>query len=83
MTGAGFTAAERTGPAQSKVVTKFDPTAEATLFIPRLKGGADDVQPLRSVAEMVSCSTAGRWSLTTRIFGAKSESRSSAPMAFA
>jgi hypothetical protein len=39
LTGAGFTAAERTGPGQSKVVTKFDPAAEETLFIPRLKGG--------------------------------------------
>jgi hypothetical protein len=37
--GAGFTAAERTGPGQSKVVWRFDPTAEETLFIPRLKGG--------------------------------------------
>jgi hypothetical protein len=32
-------AAERTGPGQSKVVGKFDPAAEETLFIPRLKGG--------------------------------------------
>ena len=39
LTGAGFTAAERTGPGKSKVVTKFDPAAEETLFIPRLKGG--------------------------------------------
>ena len=39
LTGSGFTAAERTGPAQTKVVAKFDPTAEETLFIPRLKGG--------------------------------------------
>ena len=37
--GAGFTAAERTGPGQSKVVAKFDPAADETLFIPRLKGG--------------------------------------------
>jgi hypothetical protein len=36
---AGFTAAERTGPGQSKVVGKFDPAAEETLFIPRLRGG--------------------------------------------
>jgi hypothetical protein len=27
------------GPGQSKVVGKFDPAAEETLFIPRLKGG--------------------------------------------
>jgi hypothetical protein len=39
LTGAGFTAAERTGPGQSKVVTKFDPVAEETLLIPRLMGG--------------------------------------------
>jgi hypothetical protein len=39
LTGAGFTAAERTGRGQSKVVGKFDPAAEETLFIPRLKGG--------------------------------------------
>ena len=39
LTGAGFTAAERTGPGQSKVVGRFDPASEETLFIPRLKGG--------------------------------------------
>jgi hypothetical protein len=39
LTGAGFIAAERTGPGRSKVVGKFDPAAEETLFIPRLKGG--------------------------------------------
>ena len=39
LTGAGFTAAERTGRGESKVVAKFDPAAEETLFIPRLKGG--------------------------------------------
>jgi hypothetical protein len=39
LTNAGFIAAERTGPGQSKVVAKFDPAAEETLFIPRLKGG--------------------------------------------
>ena len=39
LTGAGFTAAERTGPGQSKVVGRFDPGSEETLFIPRLKGG--------------------------------------------
>jgi hypothetical protein len=37
--GAGFTAAERTGRGQIKVVRKFDPASEETLFIPRLKGG--------------------------------------------
>ena len=30
-------AAERTGPGKSKVVAKFDPAAEETLFIPGLK----------------------------------------------
>jgi hypothetical protein len=39
LTGAGFTAAERTGPGRSRVVGRFDPAAEETLFIPRLKGG--------------------------------------------
>jgi hypothetical protein len=39
LTGAGFTAAERTGPGQSKVVRKFHAAAEETLFIPLLKGG--------------------------------------------
>lgn len=39
LTGAGFTAAVRTGPGESKVVKSFDPTAEETLFVPRLKGG--------------------------------------------
>ena len=39
LTGAGFTAAERTGPGQSKIVSQFDPQAEETLFIPRLQGG--------------------------------------------
>ena len=39
LTGAGFTAAERTGQGTSKVVRKFDPAAEETLFVPRLKGG--------------------------------------------
>ena len=35
----GYTAAERTGNGTSKVVRAFDPTAEETLFIPRLQGG--------------------------------------------
>ena len=38
LTGAGFTAAERAGPGQAKVVRAFNPQAE-TLFVPRLKGG--------------------------------------------
>jgi hypothetical protein len=39
LTGAGFTAAVRTGPGEQRVVRKFDPTAEETLFYPRLVGG--------------------------------------------
>ena len=39
LTGAGFTAAERTGPGHGKVVGTFNPAAEETLFIPRLRGG--------------------------------------------
>lgn len=32
-------AAVKTGPAQSRVVRKFDPTATGVLFIPRFVGG--------------------------------------------
>lgn len=39
LTGAGFTAAERTGNGESKVTRAFNPAAEETLFFPRLKGG--------------------------------------------
>jgi hypothetical protein len=39
LTGAGFTAAKRLGDGKSEIVRSFDPTAEETLFIPRLKGG--------------------------------------------
>ena len=39
LTGSGFTAAVRLGEGKSEVVKSFDPTAEETLFIPRLKGG--------------------------------------------
>jgi hypothetical protein len=39
LTGAGFTAAKRLGEGKSEVLKSFDPTAEETLFIPRLKGG--------------------------------------------
>ena len=39
LTGAGFTAAKRLGEGRSEVLKSFDPTAEETLFIPRLKGG--------------------------------------------
>jgi hypothetical protein len=39
LTGAGFTAAKRLEDGKSEVVKSFDPTAEDTLFIPRLQGG--------------------------------------------
>jgi hypothetical protein len=39
LTGAGFTAAMRTGSGDAKVIRKFDRTAEETLFVPRLVGG--------------------------------------------
>jgi hypothetical protein len=39
LTGAGFTAAMRLGEGKSEVLKIFDPTAEETLFIPRLQGG--------------------------------------------
>jgi hypothetical protein len=39
LTGAGFTAATRTGSGDAKVIRRFDPTAEETLFVPRLVGG--------------------------------------------
>jgi len=39
LTGAGFIAAERTAAGESHRVKAFDPTAEETLFIPRLVGG--------------------------------------------
>jgi len=39
LTRAGFTAAKRLGEGKSQVLKSFDPTAEETLFIPRLKGG--------------------------------------------
>ena len=39
LTGAGFIAAKRLGQGKSEIVRNFDPTAEETLFIPRLKGG--------------------------------------------
>jgi hypothetical protein len=39
LAGAGFTAAKRLGDGKSEVLKSFDPTAEETLFIPRLKGG--------------------------------------------
>ena len=39
LTGAGFTPAERTGPGTADIVRRFNPNAEETVFIPRLKGG--------------------------------------------
>jgi hypothetical protein len=36
---AGFTAAKRTGIGNSKLIREFDPTAQETVFIPRLRGG--------------------------------------------
>jgi hypothetical protein len=37
--GLGFTAAVRNGPGEITKVQSFDPTAEETLFLPRLVGG--------------------------------------------
>jgi hypothetical protein len=39
LTGFGFIAAKRLDSGKSEVVKNFDPTAEETLFIPRLEGG--------------------------------------------
>ena len=39
LTGAGFTAATRTVDGEPVVTRTFDPTAEKTLFFPRLVGG--------------------------------------------
>ena len=39
LTGAGFTAAMRTGHGTSALARHFDPTAEETLFFPPLQGG--------------------------------------------
>ena len=39
LTATGFTAAKRLGEGKSQVLKSFDPTAEETLFIPRLQGG--------------------------------------------
>ncbi len=39
LTGKGFTAAVRTGPGEVTKIGSFDPTAEETLFFPRLVGG--------------------------------------------
>ena len=39
LTGAGFTAAVRSGLGEPRLIRSFDPTAEETLFYPRLVGG--------------------------------------------
>jgi hypothetical protein len=39
LTGAGFLAAERTSSGEARLVRSFDPTADETLFFPRLVGG--------------------------------------------
>jgi len=39
LTGSGFTAATRTASGEPVVTRTFDPTAEETLFFPRLVGG--------------------------------------------
>ena len=39
LTGAGFTAATRNAFGEPTVTRSFDPTAEETLFFPRLVGG--------------------------------------------
>jgi hypothetical protein len=39
LTGLGFTAAERTKAGETMKVISFDPTAQETVFFPRLVGG--------------------------------------------
>ena len=39
LTGAGYTAAVRRGAGASVLVRNFDPTADETVFFPRLRGG--------------------------------------------
>jgi hypothetical protein len=39
LTGLGFTAAVRSTSGEISIVRSFDPTAEETLFFPRLVGG--------------------------------------------
>jgi hypothetical protein len=39
LTEAGFVAAKRTATGRSELIRRFDPSAEETLFVPRLVGG--------------------------------------------
>jgi hypothetical protein len=39
LTEAAFTAAVRRGEGRSEMIRSFDPTAEETVFFPRLRGG--------------------------------------------
>lgn len=39
LTGLGFTAGKRIGDGKTELLRKFDPTAEETIFFPRLQGG--------------------------------------------
>lgn len=39
LTGAGFTAATKSAGGEATITRSFDPTAEQTLFYPRLAGG--------------------------------------------
>jgi hypothetical protein len=39
LTGAGFTAAVRSGPGEQRNIRSFDPAAEETLLYPHLVGG--------------------------------------------
>ena len=36
---AGYIAAKRTGSGTSDLIREFDPTAQETVFVPRLRGG--------------------------------------------
>ncbi len=39
LTGAGYTAAVRRGSGASELIRDFDPSADETVFLPRLRGG--------------------------------------------
>jgi hypothetical protein len=83
LTGAGFTAAERTGPGQSKVVAKFDPAAEETLLSPASRAG--DVGSHHSVAPSFAAWLGAGHGRVLSIASSerRAKSRSSASMAFA